>query len=261
MGRIVGKALPPLISLTIVLVAWEVAVTTLRVPNYILPGLGQVLNALYQGYVVGEYWHHLAFTLKAMLGGYLIGSALALVLGIVMAEAPLVERFVFPLIIALQSMPKVALAPLVIVWFGFGIESKMVLVALICFFPIFINAVVGLRSVDRNLVDMMRAFGVSRLGILRQVKLPHAAGPIFAGLQIGIVLGLIGAVVGEFIASTRGLGFLIQTGANALDLGIVFAGLVSLAAIGIVGTQILRWLHARIVFWDKAGAATTAEEA
>lgn len=248
----------PLVTFAFVLLAWEVAVRLFGVPNYILPDVSQVVTALYRGYVDGEFWPHLFFTMKAMLLGYCAGSLLALILGGLLAEAPIFERFVFPLVIALQSMPKVALAPLVIVWFGFGIESKIVLVALICFFPIFINAIVGLRSVDPNLVDMMKAFGCSSLDIMLQVKLPHAAGPIFAGLQIGVVLGLIGAVVGEFIASTQGLGFLIQNGANALDLGIVFAGLVSLAVIGVTGTQLLRFLHARLVFWDRKSATSVA---
>jgi NitT/TauT family transport system permease protein len=159
-------------------------------------------------------------------------------------------------------VPKVALAPLVIVWFGFGIESKIVLVALICFFPTFINVIAGFRSVDPAMVDMMHAFGASRLRILFEVKLPAAAGAIIAGLQVGVVLGLIGAVVGEFIASTHGLGHLIQNAATNLDLGAVFAAIASLAAFGIIGTQALRLLHRRVVFWEggRAGAASVVTE-
>ncbi|WP_298722307.1 ABC transporter permease [uncultured Ferrovibrio sp.] len=248
----------PLVSFATVILLWEVAIRIFNVPNYILPNIGQVLESLQTGYIDGSYWPHLSFTLTATVTGYLSGAVVALVLGAVLAEIPIVERFVFPLVIAIQSMPKVALAPLVIVWFGFGIESKIVMVALICFFPIFVNVIVGLRSVDPNLVDMMRICGASRLDILREVKLPHAASPIFAGLQIAVVMGLIGAVVGEFIASTEGLGFLIQTGSNALDLGTVFAGLISLAVIGVCGTQLLRFLHTRIVFWDRKSFGSVA---
>jgi NitT/TauT family transport system permease protein len=162
-------------------------------------------------------------------------------------------------VIGLQSVPKVALAPLVIVWFGFGIESKIVLVGLICFFPVFVNVIVGMRSVDPSLIDMMRAFGASRWRILLEVKLPNATASIVAGLQVGIVLGLIGAIVGEFIASTHGLGYLIQSAATNLDLGTVFAAVFSLAAIGITGTQILGWLHRRIVFWDRGRGTAVVE--
>src|SRR5262249_54540524 len=154
-------------------------------------------------------------------------------------------------VIGLQSVPKVALAPLVIVWFGFGIESKIVLVALICFFPVFVNTIVGMRSVDPALIQMMRAFDGSPLRILLEVRLPNALGSVIAGLQVGIVLGLIGAIVGEFIAATRGIGYLIQNAASNLDLGTVFAAVLTLAAIGITGTQLLRWLHRSIAFWDR----------
>jgi NitT/TauT family transport system permease protein len=149
----------------------------------------------------------------------------------------------------------VALAPLVSVWFGVGMESKIVLVALICFFPLFINTVTGIRSVDPDLVDLMRVFGRTRFDILVEVKLPHAATSIMAGLQIGVVLGLIGAVAAEFIASTRGLGFLVQNASNALNLGAVFAALFSLAAIGIAGTQLLRLAQRRLIFWERTSSA------
>jgi NitT/TauT family transport system permease protein len=252
----------PLTTLAVLLLVWEASVQLLDVPNYILPSLAQVGEALWRGYVEGEYWRHVAFTLTAMLWGYAAGSGLALLLGALVAEIRLVERFIFAFVVGLQSVPKVALAPLVIVWFGFGIESKIVLVALICFFPTFINVIAGFRSVDPAMVDMMHAFGASRLRILFEVKLPAAAGAIIAGLQVGVVLGLIGAVVGEFIASTHGLGHLIQNAATNLDLGAVFAAIASLAAFGIIGTQALRLLHRRVVFWEggRAGAASVVTE-
>lgn len=245
----------PAVTAIIILATWIVVTEVIRVPNYILPSLGEVGGAFWQGYVIGEYWPHLLFTLRALVIGYVVGSVIAIALGICVAESPGFERAVFPYVVALQSMPKVALAPLVIVWFGFGIESKIVLVALICFFPLFVNTVTGIRSVDPDLVDLMRVFGRTRLDILLEVKLPHAATLIMAGMQIGVVLGLIGAVAAEFIASTRGLGFLIQNAANAMNLGAVFAALFSLAAIGIVGTQLLRLAQRRLIFWERTSSA------
>jgi NitT/TauT family transport system permease protein len=255
-------ALYPLTTLAILLLVWEASVQLLDVPNYILPSLAQVGESLWRGYVEGEYWRHIAFTLTAMLWGYAVGSGLALLLGALVAEIRLVERFIFAFVVGLQSVPKVALAPLIIVWFGFGIESKVVLVALICFFPTFINVIAGFRSVDPSVVEMMQAFGASRLRILYEVKIPGAASSIIAGLQVGVVLGLIGAVVGEFIASTHGLGHLIQNAATNLDLGTVFGAIASLAAFGIIGTQALRALHRRVVFWERGrgGAASVVTE-
>lgn len=256
--RLLRDALYPLTTLAVLLIAWETSVVLLQVPNYVLPSLSQVGEALWRGYVLGEYWRHIGFTLRAMLYGYLVGSGVALLLGALVAEIRIVERFIFSFVVGLQSVPKVALAPLIIAWFGFGIESKIVLVALICFFPTFINVIAGFRAADPALLDMMRAFGASRVRILFEVKIPAASGSIIAGLQVGIVLGLIGAVVGEFIASTEGLGFLIQNGAVNLDLGTVFGAIISLAVVGITGTQILRALHSRVVFWERGGRGGAA---
>lgn len=254
MQRLKNLAYPAATAIFI-LAAWIIATDVVRVPNYIMPSLGEVGGALWRGYVLGEYWPHLLFTLNALVIGYVTGSLFAIALGVLVAESLGFERAVFPYVVALQSMPKVALAPLVIVWFGFGMESKIVLVALICFFPLFINTVTGIRSVDPDLVDLMRVFGRTRLDILLEVKLPHAATSIMAGLQIGVVLGLIGAVAAEFIASTRGLGFLVQNASNALNLGAVFAALFSLAAIGIAGTQLLRLAQRRLIFWERTSSA------
>ena len=244
----------PLATAVVIVIAWLLATEVMKVPNYILPSLGQIGAALLRGYVQGEFWVHLFFTTQALVIGYVAGAVVGIALGTLVSESDGFERAVYPYVIALQSMPKVALAPLVIVWFGFGIESKIVLVALICFFPIFVNTVSGIRSVDADLIDLMRVFGRSRLDILLEVKLPHAATPIMAGMQIGVVLGLIGAVAGEFIASTRGLGFLIQNAASALDLGVVFAALISLSAVGIVGTQLIRLAQLRLIFWERRSA-------
>ena len=249
------RYLDALLTLAALIAAWVLVIEWFKVPNYILPTPRAVLHALKIGYVDGVYWPHLWATFKATSIGYLLGCGLAFVVGSLAADSRTFERFVYPYVVGLQSMPKVALAPLVIVWFGFGIESKIVLVALICFFPLFVNTVTGIRSTDPDLLDLMRVFGRSRLDILLQVKLPHAATPIMAGMQIGVVLGLIGAVAAEFVASTRGLGFVIQNAANALNLGAMFAALFSLAAIGIAGTQLLRLAQRKLVFWDRTSGA------
>jgi NitT/TauT family transport system permease protein len=249
----------PLTTFAVLLAAWQISVVVFKVPSYILPDLRDVGTALWRGYVEGEYWKHLGFTLTSMLTGYAFGCFVAIVSGAIVAESRTAERFVVPFVIGLQSVPKVALAPLVIVWFGFGIESKIVLVALICFFPVFVNTIVGMRSVDPTLIQMMRAFGGSPLRILLEVRLPNALSSIIAGLQVGIVLGLIGAIVGEFVAATRGIGYLIQNAASNLDLGTLFAAVFTLAVVGITGTQLLRFAHRSLAFWDRGRGATVSE--
>lgn len=244
----------PLAAFILLIVAWDAAIRVLEVPNFILPTPQAVLAALRRGYVDGQFWQHFLFTSQSMLVGYALGCSAAFGLGCLFAESRAVERTLLPFVVALQSMPKVALAPLIIVWFGFGIESKIVMVALVCFFPMFINTVVGLKQTSPALIDLMSAFSASRGSVLLRIKIPSAAGHIFAGLQIAIVLGLIGAVVAEFVSSTRGLGHLISASAVNLETDVMFAALISLSVLGVGGSQLVRFLHAKIVFWDKGSA-------
>ena len=240
----------PLITLVAGIVVWTFAIRVFSIPNYILPSPGSVLAAMRLGYIDGEYWPHVWFTLQNIIVGYVCGCVAAVLMGALLAESRNFERFVYPYIIALQSMPKVALAPLIIVWFGFGNLSKIVMVALICFFPMFINTSSGIKQTPAHLINMMRVFSASRVDVFLRVKLRAALGHIFAGLQIGIVLGLIGEVVAEFIASTKGLGYLIATSQANFDVATMFAALFGLVAIGICGTQLIRWIGARAIFWE-----------
>jgi len=250
----------PLLLLTALLLLWIVATKYWHVPNYVLPPLEGVLSALHRGYVQGAFWGDFGHTLAAMSIGYLAGCAMAFVVGVLFAESRFLERMLYPFVLGLQSMPKVALAPLIMVWFGFGIESKAVMVALVCFFPMFVNTAVGLKSTDPALIDLMRAFSASNWHILTRIKIPSAAGHIFAALQISIILGLIGAVVAEFVSSTRGLGYLINAATTTLDTSTMFAALISLAALGIAGSQLVKFLHRRLVFWDRSLANRSLSE-
>ena len=260
MGERIKDIVYPILTLILIVGVWMLATDYWRVPNYVLPTPAGVLKALQVGYVDGLLWKHLLFTLQATASGYLAGCLAGLVFGTLVAESKTFDRFVYPYIIALQSMPKVAIAPLIVVWFGFGMESKIVIVALVCFFPVLINTIVGIRQADRDLIDLYRAFSASRWMIFWQVKLPAAAGHIFAGLQISVVLGLIGAIVAEFIASQRGLGNVIQAASVSLDVATMFAALISLAVLGILGSFIIRTLHRVVVFWERPGAVTAAHE-
>ncbi len=251
----------PALSLAAFFVLWHNAIAWFAIPGYLLPGPLDVGRTFWIGYYTsGRFWPHLGTTLYQMAAGYAIGCGVALTLGALVAESRIIDRIVYPFIVGLQSMPKVALAPLIIVWFGFGPASKIVLVALICFFPTFVNCVSGLRSANPDLVDLYRAFSASRLSIFLNVKLPSAASSIFAGLQISVVLALIGAVVGEFIAARQGLGFLIQSSTLNFDVATMFAAIFSLAIVGVIATSIVRFVQSRIVFWEGTRRATAVNQ-
>lgn len=246
----------PLVSLFVVIAIWQAAVRLFAIPDYILPSPKQVFDSLAGGFADGTLWPHIGATLLETLSGYVIGSVLAVVLGALLAESRAFERFVFPLLAGLQAMPKVALGPVILVWCGYGSASKIVLVVLVCFFPLFVNTVNGLRRADPDLLDACRAFSASRAFLFLHVKLPSAASEIFSGLQIGISLALIGAVVGEFLSSQRGLGYLISSASVNMSVSTMFAGVVLLAAIGMIGAHLVRVLHRRVVFWEQRETRT-----
>lgn len=244
----------PLTSLALLLIVWQLAISLFGVPDYILASPRDVLATLWQGVSEGDLLDHLWITLGEVVGGFLLGSALALALGALLSESRLFERFFYPLLLALQSAPKVALAPLILVWFGFEQASKLIIVVLTCFFPLFVNTFSGIRRADPELVDACRAFSASRLYIFFHVKLPAAAGDIFAGLQIAVSLALIGAVVAEFLAAQGGLGFLVQSASVNMNMPLMFAAVILLALMGVIGSQLVRVLERRVIFWERRNA-------
>ena len=243
----------------LVVLAWDQSVRWGLVSSNLLPPPWAVAKALWFGYVDGgALWPHFFETGVETLLGFLLGSAIALVVGAAVAEFRTLERFIYPYVVALQSMPKVALAPLLIVWCGFGLLSKVVLVALICFFPMFVNVVAGLHSSRTELIDLYTAFSASRWQVFLDVKLPSALPSIFAGLQISLVLALLGAVVGEFVASQKGLGSLIQAASLTFDVPIMFACMVTQAPMSACASALMRALQRHFLFWEAGRGSGTS---
>jgi NitT/TauT family transport system permease protein len=179
-------------------------------PAFLLPGPQQVWTKLLTVAADGTLWLHTSTTLIGIGTGLALGLTVATVLGYLLAKWPTVERFLSPYIVASQSVPIVALAPLPFVWFGFGLMSKVLVSALTIFFPVLITTIVSLRSVKEDLVDLMRSLQASRWQVFRYLEVPAALPVLFGGLKVGVTLSVIGAVVGEFAQSDRGLGFLVN---------------------------------------------------
>jgi NitT/TauT family transport system permease protein len=239
------------------LALWEAAVRGLRIPLFILPPPSQVGAALYRGAVSGIYLQHFWITLAETLLGFALGSIVAFVIGTGLAASRTVEYFLYPYIVMFQSMPKVALAPLVVVWFGLGITSKVVSAALIAFFPLLVNTMVGLRSADEDRVDLMRSLAASQLQIFWMLRLPSALPFIMAGLEVAMVFSLVGAIVAEFVGSEAGLGMLIQSRNFSMDVAGEFALLFILAMMGLALNAILVSFRRRLLFWDASQKATS----
>ena len=243
------------LALIVSLLIWETAVRMLRVPTFILPPPSEVLLALHRGAVGNVYFHDLWITLAETLLGFALGSALAFVLGTLLAASRTAEYFLYPYIVMFQSMPKVALAPLVIVWFGLGLTSKVVTAALVAFFPLLVNTIVGLRSAEEDRVDLMRSLAATERQIFWMLRLPSALPFIMAGLEVAMVFALVGAIVAEFVGAEAGLGMLIQSRNFSMDVAGEFAILFILAVLGLLLNAALVSVRRRVLFWDPSQKA------
>ena len=197
----------------------------------------------------GTLWHAFTYTFKAMIIGFLIGSFAGFVTGFVLGRSDILARLFDPFITAIYCMPKIALAPLLILWFGIGIESKVAMSALIVFFLVFLNTFSGVRDVNPLYLQVTSIMGATPLQQLRHVVFPSAAAWVLTGLKVSVPYALIGAVVGELISSNRGIGFLIGQASGLFDTAGVFAGLAVLAATGIILTAGLKKLESRLLRW------------
>jgi NitT/TauT family transport system permease protein len=240
-----------LVSIITALVLWEALVRIEQLPAFILPAPGQVAIRFWQAVLDGSLLRHSAYTLVEVLAGLLIGSLLATILGYLLAKSQLLERLAAPYLVASQAIPIVAVAPLLVIWFGPGMSSKVLICALIVFFPVLVNTVVGVRAVPENLHDLMRSMHASRAQTLRYLEVPAALPVFLGGLRIGATLAVIGAVVGEFVGSDRGLGFLINVGRGQYDTALVFAAILALIAmaLGLYGLVVL--FENRLLAWQR----------
>ncbi|PYM87826.1 MAG: ABC transporter permease [Candidatus Rokuibacteriota bacterium] len=244
--------------------AWEAVVRAFEIPIFILPPPSQVAMALYRGIASGLYINHLGYTLLETLLGFIAGSLLGFFLGTAVAMNRWVEFFLYPYIVMFQSLPKVALAPLIVVWFGLGLTSKVINAALVAFFPLLVNTMVGLKSADEDRVSLMRSLAASDRQIFWMLRLPNALPFVMAGLDVAMIFALIGAIVAEFVGAQRGLGMLIQSMNFNMDVSGQFSILLILSFVGLVLNRGIMLIRKRVMFWDpseKRAIETSPEEA
>jgi len=232
------------------LLVWEGFVRLFAIPLFILPTPSNVFVALYRGITSWLYIDHIWITLTETLLGFVLGTTLAFLLGTVIALSRPVEYFLYPFVVMFQAMPKVALAPLIIVWFGLGITSKVVNAALVAFFPLMVNTIVGLRSAEEDKINLMRSLAATRAQIFWMLQLPNAMPYIFAGLEIAMIFALIGAIVAEFVGAQAGLGMLIQSMNFTMDVAGQFSVLLLLSILGLILNGMVIGVRKRVLFWD-----------
>jgi len=238
------------VSLTGGLLVWHLIASILGLPAFILPGPGLVFTRFIRALADGLLLRHTAVTLLQVLVGLSLGGLVATILGYLLAKSTTLEKLASPYLVASQSIPIVAIAPLLVIWFGPGIFSKILICSLIVFFPILINTVVGLREVPKDLRDLMKTLRATRFQTFWKLEVPAALPIYLGGLRVGATLSVIGSVVGELVGSDRGLGFLINVGRGQYDTALVFVSVITLIVMAMALYGLVLLIETHLLSWQ-----------
>jgi NitT/TauT family transport system permease protein len=247
--RLARRLWPPLVFLAILVGLWEFALAVDYVSESILPHPKDIVVSFWELIRSDFVWDDIAATLWESVAGFLLGSALGLALAIPSGLSPIMRQMLGPYAVALQVTPRIAIAPLIIAWAGFGYNSKIWIAAIIAFFPVYVNALTGILTVDEDAREMFRSLGASRWQTFMHLMVPGSLPVMFAGLKTAAGLSLVGAVVGEFISAERGLGVLVQQFSSQLAIADAFAVILMLMFLGLLLYGTMEWLERTTVFW------------
>jgi NitT/TauT family transport system permease protein len=241
------KMLTPLLGIFGFLLAWQVFVVAYKIPAYLLPSPTDIAHTFVDQ--LPKLLHHGWITTYEMLGGYALAVVVALPLALAITSSARFNALVMPTMLFFQIVPKVAIAPLFLVWFGIGVTPKILVAFLISFFPIVIDAAVGLRSMSPEMADLARSMGASRWQVFTQFRLPTSLPYLFSGLKVASTLAIAGTVVGEFVGADKGLGYLLLTTNSNMETSLMFATIVALTIIGLVFYYVVETLEGLLIPW------------
>jgi NitT/TauT family transport system permease protein len=230
--RVLNGSVASVILLAVFLAAWQWGPGLLHVPSFIVPPLSMVAEEFVRAWSVNHLLLHTAVTAAEVLAGFVLGSLLGACVGYLLGMSPTAELALSPYILALQIAPKVAFAPLFILWMGFTIYPKILIAVLIVFFPVMVNVLTAVQAVDPDLINLARSFKATRSQIFWKIEFPSSLPPMFAGLRVGATLAVVGVVVGELVGGNRGLGYLLTFGEGQGNTPMVFVAIVMLTMVG-----------------------------
>lgn len=242
--------LPPLLLFAFGLALWQGAVIVFHMPLYVLPtpsAIGEVMWA--KG---PELVRHVNWTMIEAVGGFMLGSTVAFGLAVGFVHVRLLERTTYPWAIIIETIPIIAIAPLLTIWFGFGVAPKVIIAAIVCFFPMLVNATRGLRAISPQALELMRILSASRWQIFTRLRLPSALPYLFAGLKVASTLSVIGAIVGEFTGADRGIGYIVVSAGYRMDTRLLFAGIAFSSAAGVLFFVIISLIERALLYWPGA---------
>lgn len=239
----------PIVAFALVLVLWQIAVMGLDIKQYILPAPTVVWESLVDDFPT--LWSATLVTGSEVIIGFLLAAVISIPLAYFIASVKVMEIALYPLIVVLQTVPKIAVAPLFIVWFGLGPTPKILLTFLLCFFPILVDTLTGFKALDPRLLYITKSMGASGLQTFTRVRLPAAVPFIFSGLKVAVVLAVTGAIVAEFVGANAGLGYLLLRASSNLDTPLIFAVLVMLSAMGLIFSYAVELAERIVAPWQR----------
>ncbi len=243
------RALQPAIILSIViLIVWEGISRIFNLPQFVLPAPSAIAKILWtkQATLSVAAW----VTAEEIMYGFLLSTLVGMIIAVLIARFESAGKAVYPLMVLFQNVPKIALAPLFILWFGYDLTPKILLIVVMAFFPVALNMLVGLRSADPNLVTLMRTVGATKTEILMRVQIPHSLPYLMSGIKIAITLSVIGAIVGEFAGAQAGLGYMIQFASTQMETSLVFAALIEISLLGMIFYYAIEFIEWKWISWS-----------
>lgn len=243
------KIILPVIFFPIFIIMWELYIACFHVPSYLLPRPLELVQAMISLFTAGNVMKHITVTMQEIMVGTAAGIAIGLVLGYLMAKVRIIERLVMPFVIIVQTAPKISLAPLFILWMGLGIESKAALVVLVVSFPIMINQVSAIRSIDNNVYNLMKVLKAGRWQVFWHIELPYSVEMMLSGIKLALTQAMTGAVIGEMIGAKAGLGYLLTLGSETYDIKMILNAVILLSVIGLALYLVSELIERKALYW------------
>lgn len=248
--RRLGEIIVPVLFFVGGFILWEVFASVSNIPEFLLPKPSRILSEIFNQFAF--FSKHLGITMMITVSGYLAANLLTFLVAAIFVSSKTIEKGLYPYAIAIKIAPILAIAPFVILWFGIGVVSKIVIVTLVCFFPLLVNTVKGLKTVDENALELLNSLRASKWQVFFKLRLPSALPFIFQGLKISSTLAMTGAFVGEFLAANQGIGYLILLYSRILETTSALAALFMMISVGILFFLLICLLERKMVFWQKS---------
>lgn len=239
----------PILFFPLIIIFWKMYIYLFDIPNYLLPQPEVVIKNLYNYLFNGDMGYHIYITLREVFIGVIIGIVSGLILGYIVAKSKMIEKLVMPFVLIVQTAPKISLAPLFVLWFGLGLESKIALVILVVLFPVMVNEIIAIRSIDKNMFNLMNILNASAFQKFYHIELPYSIEAILSGIKIAVTQAITGAVIGEMIGAKAGLGYLLILGNETYDINLVLGSIFMLSIIGLALYIIAEQIEKRCLKW------------